>query len=58
LVLATLKVADELSDAYDEIKRLRTALEDRSRGESDVPAGVLEQAAQRIEAIAAALESA
>ena len=26
LVLATLKIADELSDAYDEIKRLRTAL--------------------------------
>jgi cell division protein ZapA len=58
LVLATLKIADELSDAYDEIKRLRTASEERGRGESDVPAGVLEQAAQRIEAIAAALESA
>jgi cell division protein ZapA len=58
LVLATLKIADELSDAYDEIKRLRAAVEERGRGESDVPAGVLEQAAQRIEAIAAALESA
>jgi cell division protein ZapA len=58
LVLATLKIADELSDAYDEIKRLRTAVEERGRGESDVPAGVLEQAAQRIDAIAAALESA
>jgi cell division protein ZapA len=58
LVLATLKIADELSDAYDEIKRLRGALEEQGRGESAAPAGVLEQAAQRIEAIAAALESA
>ena len=57
LVMATLKIADELPDAYDEIKRLRTALESGAAA-IRVPAGVLEQAAQRIEAIAAALESA
>jgi cell division protein ZapA len=58
LVLATLKIADELSDAYDEIKRLRAALGEQGSDHRDAPAGVLEQAAQRIEAIAAALESA
>jgi cell division protein ZapA len=57
LVLATLKIADELSDAYDEIKRLRAALGEQG-SDREAPAGVLEQAAQRIEAIAAALESA
>jgi cell division protein ZapA len=58
LMLATLKIADELSDAYDEIKRLRADLDHRGGGADKVAAGVLEQAAQRIEAIAAALESA
>ena len=57
LVMASIKIADELSDAYDEIKRLRAALGEQG-GDPDAPAGVLEQAAQRIEAIAAALESA
>jgi cell division protein ZapA len=57
LVLATLKIADELSDAYDEIKRLRAGLGEQSDEDRNAPAGVLEQAAQRIEAIAAALES-
>ena len=33
LVMATLKIADELSDAYDEIKRLRGALEEQGRGD-------------------------
>jgi cell division protein ZapA len=58
LVMATLKIADELSDAYDEIKRLRTARGQQGSDDGEAPAGVLEQAAQRIEAIAAALESA
>ncbi|HEX6112942.1 MAG TPA: cell division protein ZapA [Geminicoccaceae bacterium] len=58
LVMATLKIADELSDAYDEIKRLRAALEGQGGDQGDAPAGVLEQAAQRIEALAAALERA
>jgi cell division protein ZapA len=58
LVMATLKIADELSDAYDEIKRLRAGLGEQGSDDREAPAGVLEQAAQRIEAIAAALESA
>ena len=58
LVLATLKIADELSDAYDEIKRLRADLDHQGGGGDKAAAGMLEQAAQRIEAIAAALESA
>ena len=58
LVMATLKIADELSDAYDEIKRLRATVGEQGSDDREAPAGVLEQAAQRIEAIAAALESA
>jgi cell division protein ZapA len=58
LVMATLKIADELSDAYDEIKRLRATVGEQGNDDREAPAGVLEQAAQRIEAIAAALESA
>jgi cell division protein ZapA len=58
LVMASLKIADELSDAYDEIKRLRAAVGDQGSDDRDAPAGVLEQAAERIEAIVAALERA
>jgi cell division protein ZapA len=57
LLMASLVVADELSDAFDEIKRLRTTLE--SQGGSDAEheaAAVLDQVAQRIEAIAGQLE--
>lgn len=59
LLMASLVVADELSDAYDEIKRLRAGLDQQGgNGERQAAAGTLEEAAQRIEAIAAALESA
>ena len=58
LLLATLKIADELSDAFDEIKHLRASLEEQGRGSEREAAAVLEQAAQRIEAIAAELEKA
>lgn len=59
LLMASLVVADELSDAYDEIKRLRAGTEGSSGdAEGETAAGVLEQVAQQIEAIAAALESA
>ncbi|MGH6904766.1 MAG: cell division protein ZapA [Geminicoccaceae bacterium] len=57
LLMASLVVADELSDAFDEIKRLRTTLE--GQGGSDAEheaAAVLDQVAQRIEAIAGQLE--
>ena len=58
LLMTSLLVADELSDAYDEIKRLRADLDQQGGRGDKAAAGVVEQAAQRIEAIAAALESA
>jgi cell division protein ZapA len=58
LLMASLVVADELSDAFDEIKRLRASLDHQSGGGEREAAGALEQAARRIEAIAAELESA
>jgi cell division protein ZapA len=57
LVLTGLLVADELSDSYDEIKRLRSALTDSAR-QSDKQSALLEQAASRIEGIAAGIEAA
>ena len=57
LLMASLVVADELSDAFDEIKRLRATLEGQGAGNGEhAAAGVLEQVAQQIEAIAAELE--
>jgi cell division protein ZapA len=57
LLMASLVVADELSDAFDEIKRLRTTLEGRGGTDAESEAtAVLEQVAQRIEAIAGQLE--
>ena len=58
LLLATLKIADELSDAFDEIKQLRAGLEGQGGGGEHEAAAALEQAARQIEAIAADLESA
>jgi cell division protein ZapA len=57
LLMASLVVTDELSDAFDEIKRLRATLE--GQGGSDAEhdaAAVLQQVAQRLEAIAGQLE--
>ena len=57
LLMASLVVADGLSDAFDEIKRLRATLE--GQGGSDAEhdaAAVLQQVAQRLEAIAGQLE--
>jgi cell division protein ZapA len=57
LLMASLVVADELSDAFDEIKRLRATLEGQAGGNGQRDAaGVLEQVARQIEAIAAELE--
>jgi cell division protein ZapA len=58
LLMASLVVADELSDAFDEIKRLRANLEGQGNTSDREAAGTIEQAARRIEAIAAGLESA
>jgi cell division protein ZapA len=56
LLMASLVVADELSDAFDEIKRLRAGLEGQGGDGTREAAGLLEQAAQRIDAIAAEIE--
>jgi cell division protein ZapA len=56
LLMASLVVADELSDAFDEIKRLRASLEGGGGDGEREAAGLLEQAAQRIDAIAAEIE--
>ena len=56
LLMASLVVADELSDAFDEIKRLRATLEGQGGNGERAAAGVLEQVARQIEAIAAELE--
>jgi cell division protein ZapA len=56
LLMASLVVADELSDAFDEIKRLRAGLEAPGGDGVREAAGLLEQAAQRIDAIAAEIE--
>jgi cell division protein ZapA len=56
LLMASLVVADELSDAFDEIKRLRAGLEGPGGDGVREAAGLLEQAAQRIDAIAAEIE--
>jgi cell division protein ZapA len=59
LLMAGLVVADELSDAFDEIKRLRATLEGQGVGDSErTAAGAIEQVAQQIDAIAAELERA
>jgi cell division protein ZapA len=58
MLMASLVVADELSDAFDEIKRLRANLEGQGNTSDREAAGAIEQAARRIEAIAAGLESA
>lgn len=58
LLMASLVVADELSDAYDEIKRLRAGVDQEAGSAERKAVSALQDAAQRIEAIAAALESA
>jgi cell division protein ZapA len=59
LLMASLVVADELSDAFDEIKRLRATLEGEGIGDGERRAATaLERAARQIQAIAADLERA
>jgi cell division protein ZapA len=58
LLMASLLVADELSDAFDEIKRLQSALEERTTENEHQAAAAVEQVARELDAIAARLESA
>jgi len=56
LLMASLLVADELSDAFDEIKRLQAALEERAGDAERQAAASVERVAEQLEAIAAQLE--
>jgi cell division protein ZapA len=58
LLMASLLVADELSDAFEEIKRLKEALEGRANGAEEQAAAAVEAVAQELESIAAQLERA
>lgn len=58
LLMAGLTVADELSDAFDEIKQLKASLETRIGQVEQQASEMVEQVAQRLDAIAAELEKA
>jgi cell division protein ZapA len=58
LLMASLMVADKLSDAFDEIKQLRAALEQRTDDAEQRAAAVVEQVAAQLDAIAVQLERA
>ncbi|MGH6912524.1 MAG: cell division protein ZapA [Geminicoccales bacterium] len=58
LLMASLLIADELSDAFDEIKRLQTALDQRVREVERTSAEAVERVARHLDAIAAELEKA
>jgi cell division protein ZapA len=56
LIMASIMVADELSDAFDEIKRLQSMVEERSNTSEQQAATAVERVAQQLDAIAAQLE--
>jgi cell division protein ZapA len=58
LLMASLLIADELSDALDEIKRLQSVVDQRVREVEKSSAAVVERVAQQLDAIAARLEKA
>jgi cell division protein ZapA len=58
LLMASLLVADELSDAFDEIKRLKATLEGRVSATEEQAAAAVEAVARELDAIAAQLQSA
>ena len=58
LLLTSLLVADELSDAYDEIKRLKAQAADLDRRTEEEAAQALDRITSRLEQLAANLESA
>ena len=56
LIMASIMVADELSDAFDEIKRLQSLVEERSNASEQQAAAAIARVAQQLDAIAAQLE--
>lgn len=58
LLLTSLVVADELSDAYEDIKRLKATLNDQTKRTEQEAAQALDRVASRLEQLAEALEKA
>jgi cell division protein ZapA len=58
LVLVSLLMADELSDAYDEVKRLKGRVDDGTREGERKAAEAIDRLASRLEQLAAALQTA
>jgi cell division protein ZapA len=58
LLLTSLLVADELSDAYEEVKRLKGQLNEHTRRADGEAAQALERVSARLEQLAEALEKA
>lgn len=57
LIMASIMVADELSDAFDEIKRLRSLIEEKSNASEQQAAAAITRVAHQLDAIAAQLEN-
>lgn len=57
LIMASIMVADELSDAFDEIKRLQSLVEERGDASEQQAAAAIARVAQQLDAIAAQLEN-
>jgi cell division protein ZapA len=58
LLMASLLVADKLSDAFEEIKQLKATLDERTEDAERRAARVVEEVAQQLDTIAAQLEKA
>ena len=56
LIMASIMVADELSDAFDEIKRLQSLIEERANASEQQAAAAISRVAQQLDAIAAQLD--
>jgi cell division protein ZapA len=57
LLLTSLTVADELADAYEEVKKLRNQLAEATKVPEREAAAALDRVAQRLEQLAAAMET-
>ena len=56
LIMASIMVADELSDAFDEIKRLQALIEEKSNASEHQAAAAITRVAHQLDTIAAQLE--
>ncbi|MDX1541664.1 MAG: cell division protein ZapA [Geminicoccaceae bacterium] len=56
LIMASIMVADELSDAFDEIKRLQSLIDEKSNASEQQAAAAIARVAHQLDAIAAQLD--